>query len=72
MVSSCVSSVAKITWSSFGQQKPYTGAITVTGTAITKILPPASRFDKNNGHAVKKQAVLDRLSAFFERYFSLA
>ncbi len=48
------------------------GAITVTGTAITKILPPASRFDKNNGHAVKKQAVLDRLSAFFERYFGLA
>ena len=48
------------------------GAITVTGTAITKILPPVSRFDKNNGHAVKKQAVLDRLSAFFERYFSLA
>ncbi len=48
------------------------GAITVTGTAITKILPPASRFDKNNGHAVKKQAVLDRLSTFFERYFSLA
>lgn len=47
------------------------GAIPVTGTAITKILPPVSRFNKNNGHAVKKQAVLDKLGAFFERFFGL-
>ncbi len=47
------------------------GAIPVTGTAITKILPPVSRFSKNNGHAVKKQTVLDKLSAFFERFFGL-
>jgi len=48
------------------------GAIPVTGTAITKILPPVSRFSKNNGHAAKKQTVLDKLAAFFERYFGLA
>jgi len=48
------------------------GAIPATGTAITKILPPVSRFSKNNGHSVKKQTVLDRLGAFFERYFGLA
>jgi type I site-specific deoxyribonuclease, HsdR family len=47
------------------------GAIPVTGTAITKILPPVSRFSKNNGHAVKKQTVLDKLGAFFERFFGL-
>ncbi len=47
------------------------GAIPVTGTAITKILPPVSRFSKNNDHAVKKQTVLDKLSAFFERFFGL-
>lgn len=47
------------------------GAIPVTGTAITKILPPVSRFNKSNGHAVKKQTVLDKLSAF-ERFFGLA
>ncbi len=47
------------------------GAIPVTGTAITKILPPVSRFNKNNSHAVKKQTVLDKLSAFFERFFGL-
>lgn len=48
------------------------GAIPVTGTAITKILPPVSRFSKNNNHAAKKQTVLDKLMVFFERYFGLA
>ena len=47
------------------------GAIQTTGTAITKILPPVSRFSKNNGHSVKKQTVLDKLAVFFERYFGL-
>lgn len=48
------------------------GSIAATGTAITKILPSVSRFSKNNGHATKKQTVLDKLAAFFERYFGLA
>jgi type I restriction enzyme R subunit len=48
------------------------GAVPTTGTAITKILPPVSRFAANNHHAAKKQAVLDKLAAFFERYFSLS
>lgn len=48
------------------------GSIPASGTAITKILPPVSRFSKNNGHAAKKQTVLDKLTAFFERYFGLA
>ena len=48
------------------------GSIAATGTAITKILPPVSRFSKNNGHATKKQTVLDKLAAFFERYFGMA
>jgi len=47
------------------------GSIPTTGTAITKILPPVSRFAKNNGHAAKKQTVLDKLAAFFERHFGL-
>lgn len=48
------------------------GVVQSAGTAITKILPPVSRFSKANSHAVKKQAVLDKLSIFFERYFGLA
>lgn len=47
------------------------GAIPTTGTAITRILPPVSRFSPSDGHAVKKQAVIDRLRAFFDRYFGL-
>jgi type I restriction enzyme R subunit len=48
------------------------GAVPTTGTAITTILPPVSRFSPDSGHAAKKQAVLDRLAEFFERYFGLA
>jgi len=47
------------------------GAIPATGTAIMKILPPVSRFNKNNGHAMKKQTVLEKLGVFFERFFGL-
>lgn len=48
------------------------GAIPTTGTSITKILPPVSRFSKDSSHSAKKQTVLDRLAKFFERYFGLA
>lgn len=48
------------------------GAIPTTGTAITRILPPVSRFSPSGGHAVKKQAVIDRLLVFFDRYLGLA
>jgi len=48
------------------------GAIPTTGIAVTTVLPPVSRFTKNSSHAQKKQAVLERLAAFFERYFGLA
>lgn len=48
------------------------GAVSGTGTAITKILPPVSRFAKNNNHAMKKQSVLEKLSAYFERFFGLS
>lgn len=48
------------------------GAIPVAGTAITRILPPVSRFAKTNNHSEKKRNVLERLGAFFERYFGLS
>ncbi len=48
------------------------GAVPATGTAITHVLPPVSRFSGSNDHATKKQAVLDRLGVFFERYFGLS
>ena len=47
------------------------GMIPATGTAITRVLPPVSRFSKNNNHSIKKQTVFDKLTIFFERYFGL-
>lgn len=45
--------------------------IAANGPAITKILPPVSKFSKDNGHSAKKRTVLERLTAFFERFFGL-
>jgi type I restriction enzyme R subunit len=47
------------------------GALQTTGVAITRVLPPASRFAPGGAHSEKKQRVLDRLAEFFERYFGL-
>jgi type I restriction enzyme, R subunit len=41
-----------------------------SGTDINKILPPVSRF-LNGGRATKKQSVIERLLAFFEKYLEL-
>ncbi|WP_422110480.1 type I restriction endonuclease subunit R, EcoR124 family [Cellulosimicrobium arenosum] len=47
------------------------GQVRTTGTAVTTILPPVSRFAKNSGHGAKKQTVIEKLTAFFERFFDL-
>ena len=47
------------------------GAIATTGAAVTAILPPMSRFGPDDGYGIRKQTVLDRLTAFFDRYFVL-
>ncbi|MDR6971260.1 type I restriction endonuclease subunit R [Leifsonia shinshuensis] len=48
------------------------GVLRTTGTAITKVLPPASRFAADGGHVEKKQRVIERLGKFFERFVGLA
>ncbi|GHW02894.1 DEAD/DEAH box helicase [candidate division SR1 bacterium] len=47
------------------------GFIPEAGTEITKILPPTSRFGKNNTHSEKKRTVLEKLKAFVERFLGL-
>jgi type I restriction enzyme R subunit len=39
---------------------------------VTRILPPTSRFLADDGYGIKKQTVLDRLAAFFDRYLALS
>lgn len=48
------------------------GQIRTSGTAITKVLPPVSRFAADGGHGEKKQRVIQKLGAFFERFFGLS
>jgi type I restriction enzyme R subunit len=47
------------------------GHIRTTGTAITKVLPPVSRFVERGSRGEKKQRVLSKLGAFFDRFFGL-
>jgi len=48
------------------------GALQPTGIAITKVLPAMSRFAGGGAHSAKKQVVLDKLGAFFERFFGIS
>lgn len=48
------------------------GQIRTSGTAITKVLPPVSRFSADGGHGEKKQRVIQKLGAFFERFLGLS
>lgn len=47
------------------------GLLRTSGTAITKILPPVSRFAPDGGHAETKKSVIVALSRFFDRFFGL-
>lgn len=46
------------------------GEVKTLGTDIDKIMPPISRFGGGN-RAKKKQTVIDKLKAFFEKYFGV-
>lgn len=48
------------------------GNVASTGTAITKILPPVSRFSPTGERTKKRESVLDKLTRFFERFFSIS
>lgn len=48
------------------------GRISAAGTAVTRIMPPSSRFSAGGGHGEKKQRVLARLQEFVGRFLGLA
>ena len=46
------------------------GILKTTGTDVDRIMPPVSRFG-GGGRAEKKQGIIEKLMAFFEKYFGL-
>jgi type I restriction enzyme R subunit len=48
------------------------GSLQTSGTSITTILPPVSRFNPEAGHTQKKQRVIDKLKTFFKRFTGLS
>ena len=46
------------------------GEVKTTGTDIDKLMPPISRFGGGN-RAEKKQTIIEKLKAFFERFFGI-
>lgn len=46
------------------------GEVKTTGTDIDKLMPPVSRFGGGK-RAEKKQTVIEKLKAFFEKFFGI-
>lgn len=47
------------------------GVLKTTGTDIDKLMPPVSRFGSGGLRDKKKQGIIAKLKAFFEKYFGL-
>lgn len=48
------------------------GNVATTGTEITKILPPVTRFSPSGERTIKRESVLSKLTSFFERFFDIS
>ena len=48
------------------------GGVATTGTTISKVLPPVSRFSPTGERTRKREGVLARLTHFFERCFDIS
>ncbi len=56
----------KFVWNAFRD-----GILKTTGTDVDRLLPPVSRFGGSGSRDKKKLTVIDKLKAFFEKYFGL-
>lgn len=48
------------------------GSLETTGTTITGILPPVSRFSPNRERTKKRESVFEKLKNFFDKFFDIA
>lgn len=47
------------------------GVLKTTGTDIDRLMPPVSRFGGGGSRDKKKQTIIEKLKAFFEKYFGI-
>jgi type I restriction enzyme R subunit len=48
------------------------GAVSATGTSLARVIPAVSRFSPGGERSKKRESVLDKLTAFFERFFDIS
>ena len=48
------------------------GYVQETGTAITRVLPPVSRFTPSGERSQKREIVLSKIKEFFQRFFDIS
>jgi len=48
------------------------GFVQTTGTAITKVLPPVSRFTPTGERTKKRDTVIEKLGAFFNKFWDIS
>lgn len=48
------------------------GNVPATGTALTKVLPPVSRFSPTGERTQKRESVIGKLTTFFEKFFDIS
>jgi len=48
------------------------GYLQSTGTALSKVLPPVSRFNPTGDRTKKRESVLEKLSAFFNKFWDIS
>jgi len=47
------------------------GYVQETGTALTKVLPPVSRFTPTGDRAKKRETIIEKLTAFFNKFWDI-
>ena len=48
------------------------GFVQTTGTALTKVLPPMSRFSAKSERPKKRESVLEKINAFFNKFWDIS
>ena len=48
------------------------GYVQTTGTGFAEILPPVSRFDPSGERTQKRETIIEKIKAFFNRFWDIA